>query len=120
MEAITRFGVTPRWSDLVIHRGIAYFVEVPEDPNLSPAEQFAQLFRQVDERLVQAGSSKERLLQVLIYLPDPEDLPLFNTMWEAWVPLGHAPSRACVHVPLAAPGYRVELVITAAVAGTFE
>ena len=115
MEAITRYGVTPRWSDLVVHRGIAYFVEVPEDPNLSPSEQFQQLFKQVDERLAQAGSDKARLLQVLIYLPVPEDLALFNTMWEAWVPLGHAPSRACVHVPLAAPGYRAELVITASV-----
>jgi enamine deaminase RidA (YjgF/YER057c/UK114 family) len=98
----------------VVYRGIAYFVEVPDDPNVNPTEQFAQLFRQVDERLAQAGSSKERMLQVLIYLPFAEDLSLFNTMWEAWVPLGHAPSRACVHVPLAAPGYRAELVITAA------
>jgi enamine deaminase RidA (YjgF/YER057c/UK114 family) len=114
MEAITRYGVTPRWSDLVVHRGIAYFVEVPDDPSVSPTEQFVQLFRQVDERLAQAGSSKERMLQVLIYLPFHEDLVLFNTIWEAWVPLGHAPSRACVHVPLAAPGYRAELVITAA------
>lgn len=117
MEAIARYGVTPRWSDLVVHRGIAYFVEVPDDPSASPTEQFAQLFRQVDERLAQAGSSKERMLQVLIYLPFPEDLVLFNTIWEAWVPLGHAPSRACVHVPLAAPGYRAELVITAACEG---
>ncbi|MFN9602804.1 MAG: RidA family protein [Planctomycetota bacterium] len=114
MEAITRYGVTPRWSDLVVHRGIAYVVVVPDEPSVSPTEQFVQLFRQVDERLAQAGSSKERMLQVLIYLPFPEDLVLFNTIWEAWVPLGHAPSRACVHVPLAAPGYRAELVITAA------
>jgi enamine deaminase RidA (YjgF/YER057c/UK114 family) len=115
METITRYGVTPRWSDLVIHRGIAYFVEVPDDPSLTASEQFQQLFRQVDERLAQAGSSKERLLQVLIYLPYAEDLPLFNNLWEAWIPLGHAPCRACIHVPLAAPGYRGELVITAAV-----
>jgi enamine deaminase RidA (YjgF/YER057c/UK114 family) len=117
MESIMRHGVTPRWADLVVHRGIAYFVEVPDDPNVSPSEQFEQLFRQVDARLAQAGSSKERMLQVLIYLPFAEDLVLFNTMWEAWVPLGYAPSRACVHVPLAAPGYRVELVITAACEG---
>jgi enamine deaminase RidA (YjgF/YER057c/UK114 family) len=111
---INRFGVTPRWSDLVTHRGTAYFVEVPEDPALEPREQFEQLFRQVDERLALANSSRQRLLQVLIYLPYPEDLPLFNELWEAWIPLGHAPSRACIHTQLAAPGYRAELVITAA------
>jgi enamine deaminase RidA (YjgF/YER057c/UK114 family) len=112
---IIRHGVTPRWSDLVSHRGTAYFVEVPDDPSLSPREQFEQLFRQVDQRLALAGSSRQHLLQVLIYLPFPEDLPLFNEIWEAWVPLGHAPSRACIHTQLAAPDYRAELVITAAI-----
>jgi enamine deaminase RidA (YjgF/YER057c/UK114 family) len=115
--SIERFGVTPRWSDLVIHRGIAYFVEVPDDPSLDPRGQFEQVFQQVDARLSQAGSSRDRLLQVLIYLPHPEDLPLFNSLWEEWVPRGHAPSRACSHPALAAPGYRVELIITAACDG---
>jgi enamine deaminase RidA (YjgF/YER057c/UK114 family) len=55
----------------------------------------------------------------MIYLPHPEDLAEFNRLWDAWVPTGHAPSRACVHAQLAAQGYRVELVLTAAV-GTAE
>lgn len=112
--SIERIGVTPRWSDLVIHRGIAYFVEVPDDPSLDARGQFEQVFQQIDARLAQARSGRERLLQVLIYLPYPEDLPLFNSLWEAWVPSGHAPSRACSHPALAAPGYRVELILTAA------
>lgn len=114
MADITRHGTTPRWSDLVVHRGIAYFVEVPEDPQLDPRSQFEQLFLQVDERLALAKSSRTALLQVLIYLPFPEDLTLFNELWEAWIPRGHAPSRACIHAQLAAPGYRAELIITAA------
>ncbi|MFM8172510.1 MAG: Rid family hydrolase, partial [Pirellulaceae bacterium] len=44
----------------------------------------------------------------------PEDLATFNSIWDAWVPAGHAPVRACIHAALAAPGYRVELVVTAA------
>jgi enamine deaminase RidA (YjgF/YER057c/UK114 family) len=63
------------------------------------------------------GSSRENLLQVTIYMPNPEDLAVFNEEWDAWVPNGHAPSRACVHTQLAAPRYRVELVLTAAVDG---
>jgi len=114
MADISRFGTTARWSDLVIHNGVAYFVEVPENPELDPRAQFDQLFRQVDERLALAKSSRQRLLQVLIYLPFPEDLPLFNELWDAWIPRGHAPSRACIHTQLAAPGYRAELIITAA------
>lgn len=114
MSHIQRHGVTSRWSDVVIHRGIAYFVEVPDDPSLDADGQFEQLFQQVDARLALANSNRERILQVLIYLPYAEDLPLFNRMWEAWVPKGHAPSRACSHPQLAAPGYRAELIITAA------
>lgn len=115
MSEIVRHGVTRRWSDAVVHQGVAYFVEVPNDRTLAAAAQFHQVLEQVDARLQQLGAERTRLLQVLIYLPDPGDLAAFNAIWDAWVPEGHAPSRACVHVPLAAPGYRVELVITAAV-----
>jgi hypothetical protein len=48
------------------------------------------------------------------YLPFPEDLSVFNQLWDAWIPRGFAPSRACIHTQLAAPGYRAELIITAA------
>ncbi len=114
MSDIVRHGVTQRWSDAVVHRHTVYFVEVPDDPALPAAEQFAQVLRQIDARLEQVGSDRTRLLQVVIYLPDPDDLPEFNRQWDAWVPAGHAPSRACVHARLAAAGYRVELVLTAA------
>ncbi|HET6423008.1 MAG TPA: RidA family protein [Planctomycetaceae bacterium] len=115
MSEIERYGVTTRWSDAVVHRGVAYFVEVPDDPTADAAGQVAQVLRQIDARLAQVGSSRERLLQVLIYLPDLSDLAEFNAQWDAWVPTGHAPSRACVQATLAAPGYRVELVVTAAI-----
>ncbi len=114
MSDIYRFGVTKRWSDVVVFGGLAYFVEVPEDANGSPHQQFEQIFCQVDARLVEIGSNRKRLIQVLIFLPYAEDLSIFNELWDAWVPMGHAPSRACTHPALAAPGYRVELVITAA------
>lgn len=115
MSDIQRIGVTTRWSDAVIHRGVVYFVEVPDDPTAAPAQQISQVLQQIDARLAQVGSSRERMLQVLIYLPDLGDLTEFNSQWDAWVPSGHAPSRACVQATLAAPGYRVELAVTAAV-----
>jgi enamine deaminase RidA (YjgF/YER057c/UK114 family) len=113
---IVRHGVTRRWSDAVIYGAVAYFVEVPDDPALPAVEQFKQVLTQVDARLALVGSDRTRLLQVVIYMPDPADLQPFNQLWDAWVPEGHAPSRACIHAQLAAPDYRIELVITAAVA----
>jgi enamine deaminase RidA (YjgF/YER057c/UK114 family) len=114
MSQIQRIGVTRRWSDVVIHHDTAYFVEVPDDPACDPHSQISQVLQQVDERLASFGSDKTRLLQVTIYLPFPEDFALLNQLWDAWVPDGHAPSRACIHASLAAPGYRIELVIVAA------
>lgn len=115
MTDIIRHGVTRRWSDAVVHGGVAYFVEVPDDPTQNARDQIRQVLEQVAARLQQVGSDQTRLLQVLIYLPDRADLPTFNALWDKWVPEGHAPSRACVHVQLAAPQYRVELVVTAAI-----
>ncbi len=111
---IQRIGVTRRWSDAVVYGGVAYFVEVPDDPSQSMRAQFEQVLAQVDKRLEWVGSDRSRLLQVMIYLPEPTDLATFNELWDAWVPEGHAPSRACIHAQLASPDYRIELVVTAA------
>lgn len=115
MSDIIRHGVTRRWSDVVIFGGIAHFVEVPDDPAQDAHAQFQQVLAQVDARLQQIGSNRTRLLQVLIYLPHPADLAPFNTLWDAWVPEGHAPSRACIHAALANPSYHIEMILTAAV-----
>jgi enamine deaminase RidA (YjgF/YER057c/UK114 family) len=38
-----------------------------------------------------------------------------NAVWDAWVPPGSAPARACVQVAgLADPGWRIEIALTAA------
>jgi enamine deaminase RidA (YjgF/YER057c/UK114 family) len=38
-----------------------------------------------------------------------------NAVWDAWVPAGHTPARACVEAKLAGPQYLVEIAIIAAV-----
>ena len=114
MSEIQRHGVTRRWSDAVIHQGTAHFVEVADDPEQDIHGQVAQVLAQIDGRLALIGSDRTRLLQVLIYLADLADGPALNAQWDAWVPEGHAPARACVQAGLA-PRYRVEMVVTAAV-----
>ena len=113
MSPIQRHGVTRRWSDAVIYQGVAHFVEVADDPQQDIRGQVRQILTQIEGRLALFGSDKTRLLQVLIYLADLADGPVLNELWDAWVPEGHAPARACVQAGLA-PGYRVEMVITAA------
>lgn len=114
MKDIRRIGVTRRWSDIVVHGPTAYFVEVADDPNQDFRGQVSQILAQIDGRLATLTCQRTALLQVLIYVADLADGPILNELWEAWVPEGHAPARACVQVVLS-PGYLVEMVVTAAV-----
>ena len=113
MSEIRRWGDSKRWSDMVVHAGTAYWVEVADDPSQDAAGQIAQVLAQIDATLERLGSSRERLLQVMIYLADLADASHLNRLWDAWVSAGHPPVRACVQAGLS-PGYRVEMVITAA------
>ena len=55
------------------------------------------------------------LLLVTLYLTDMNDYDAVNAVWDAWVPAGTAPTRACVQVTrLAAPGWKVEVAVQAA------
>ena len=113
MTLIQRLGISKRWSDVVIHNSVAYWVEVADDPNLDVRGQVAQVLAQIDATLVRIGSDRSRLLMIQIYLADLAEAPVLNELWDAWTPEGHAPVRACVQAGLSA-GYRVEMVITAA------
>jgi len=112
-DAVRRFGTSRRWSDVVIHAGVARWVEVADDRTLDAGGQAAQVLAQIDATLAQIGSDRTRLLEVLVFLADLADAAVFNERWDAWVPEGHAPVRAMVQAGLAA-GCRVELVVTAA------
>jgi len=37
-----------------------------------------------------------------------------NAVWDAWVPAGHAPARACGEAQLARAGFTVEILVIAA------
>jgi len=114
MVQIQRIGDSPRWSDIVIHNGVAHWVEVADDMTQDARGQVAQVLSQINATLDQIGSSRENLLQILIYLSDLEHGRILNELWDAWVPRGHTPVRACVQAGLGNT-CRVEMVITAAV-----
>ena len=113
MTDIQRIGDSPRWSDIVIHAGVAQWVEVANDMSHDASGQIRQVLSQIDETLNQIGSSRSRLLQILIYLADLNDAPMLNELWDVWVPRGHAPIRACMQAGLG-KGCLVEMIISAA------
>lgn len=113
-DEIKRYGEAKRWADMVVYRGTAQWVEVADDAALDARGQIAQVLSQIDATLATLQSDRTRLLQVLVYLADLADAPTLNELWDAWVPAGHAPVRACVQAGLWGP-LRVEMVVTAAV-----
>ncbi|MEC9311432.1 MAG: RidA family protein, partial [Pseudomonadota bacterium] len=68
----------------------------------------------IDALLAEAGSDNTRILQCVIWLADMADFEEMNGVWDAWVPEGHAPARACGEAKLARPDLLVELIVTAA------
>ena len=111
---IQRHGTTRHYSDSVVHNGTVYLVEVPSNPEGDIAEQTRNVLSSVERLLAQAGSARDRLLMVTIYLADMADYDVMNAIWDDWIPAGCAPTRACVQARLANPDWRLELVVTAA------
>lgn len=113
-EEIVRSGTTARWSDTVAWNGLLFLCEVPEKLDADIAAQAREMLGMLAKRLADNDSAPERLLSVTIYLPQAQDLARFNEIWEAWLPTGCAPVRACIHAALTNPLMRVEIQAMAA------
>ena len=115
---IERRHVGKRLSGLVIHRaaGTAYLAgQVADDPTADISGQTRQVLALIDSLLAEAGSDKTKILSATIFLPDMADFAAMNAVWEQWVAPGQTPARATVEAKLAAPEYRVEIQVIAAV-----
>ncbi len=54
------------------------------------------------------------MLSATVWLARIADFDAMNAVWDAWVPAGHAPARACVESRLARPDILVEIRVIAA------
>lgn len=112
---IVRHGTTQRYSDSVAYNGTVYLVEVPANLDADIVGQTQNLLSSVELSLVQAGSDKSRLLMVTIYMSNMDDYVAMNEIWDAWLPEGCAPTRACIQARLANSAFKIEMAVTAAV-----
>ena len=113
---IQRLHVAARYSEAAVFNGVVYLAGmVPECEATDIRSQTADVLRQIDLRLAEAGSDKTRILRTQIYLQDITDIAAMNEVWDAWVVAGSAPPRATVQAALANPAYLIEVVVTAAV-----
>ncbi len=113
---IKRLETGPRMSQAVVHGNTVYLAgQVADDPSVDVAGQTRQILASIDKLLAAAGSDKTRILSTTIYLANIGTFAQMNSEWDAWVPQGHTPARATVEAKLAAPQYKVEIQVIAAV-----
>lgn len=111
---IERFETGERMSQAVKHNGVVYLAGQVGTPGDAVADQTRSCIEKVERLLAANGSDSTRVLQAVIWLADMGDFAEMNAVWDAWVPKGHAPARACGEVKLARPDLTVEIIVTAA------
>lgn len=112
---IERIETGQRMSRIVKHNGTVYLCgQVAADASADIAEQTRTTLEKVEKLLEQAGSDKEHILSVTVYVRDMKDFAAMNEVWDAWVPEGFAPARACVEARMARPELLVEMSVVAA------
>ncbi|MFK7744465.1 MAG: RidA family protein [Roseobacter sp.] len=110
---IERIETGARSSKIVKYGGVAYITgQVGEGDTIQEAT--AECLAKLEGFLIKAGSSREKMLRATIWLADMDDFAGLNEVWNAWVPEGHAPARACGESKLARPELKVEIIVDAA------
>lgn len=113
---IRRLADEPRLSGAVVHNGMVWLAgQVADDASLDTEGQTADILRQIDALLAEAGTDKRGLLSVTVVLADIRDAPAMNRAWDAWLDPGHKPARMTIQAPLVDPAWRVEITGVAAV-----
>ncbi|SIT36461.1 RutC family protein HI_1627 [Paraburkholderia ribeironis] len=113
---IKRYENGKRMSQAVVHNGFAFLAgQVADDPSQDIKGQTMQILAKIDRLLQQVGADKTKVLSASIWLADYKTFNEMNEVWDAWVPEGEAPARACVESKLAFPQYTVEIGVIAAV-----
>ncbi|MGH1429080.1 MAG: RidA family protein [Arenicella sp.] len=108
---IERRHTSARMSKIVKHNGVVYLCgQVGSGKTIGA--QTKDCLSRVDTLLAEAGSSRQQILQAIVWLPDITDFDEMNEVWDAWIPEGCAPARACGQVKLR-PGRKIEIIVTA-------
>ena len=113
---IQRMEIGARMSEVAVQNGTIYLAgQVASDARADIQGQTRQILAEIDTWLARAGSDKSKILMAQIFLTDLADFAGMNEVWDAWVVPGQTPPRATVQAALAKPGWKIEVVVTAAV-----
>jgi enamine deaminase RidA (YjgF/YER057c/UK114 family) len=113
---IERHRTTKRHSLVVVHAETVYLAGITAtDRSADAAGQTRQVLAAIDALLATQQITRTELLSAQVWLKDVErDFATFNTLWEEWMPEGHAPARATVQARMVRPDILIEIMVTAA------
>ena len=113
---IERMETGARMSRIVIHGDTVYLAGLAANKTAgqSLAAQTEEILALIDGLLAKAGTDKSKLLKATIWLSDIRTVDEMNKVWDAWVPPGCAPVRACIEALLQGPEKKIEIQVTAA------
>ena len=114
---IKRIDVKKRYSEIVIHNQTVYLSgQVPwEYENEDFITQTEEVFNLVEKQLFKAGSDKTKILSLRIYIKNPNNYELMNSVFDRWIPVGCAPTRATIgNVIFPNPNWEIEVIAVAA------
>ena len=103
-----------RASKIVKHNGVVYLSGQVGEAENDIQGQTTDCINKIEALLAEAGSSTSEILQAVVWLADMKDFAAMNEIWNAWLPVAHAPARACGEAKLARKELLVEIIITAA------
>ena len=114
--SVQRIQTGERMSQAVVHGDTVYLAgQVAQNAaGQSVSAQTKDILETIDRLLAEAGTDKSKLLLANIWLSDISTFNEMNQVWDAWVPPGNTPARACVESKLAAPQFTVEIMVIAA------
>ena len=115
MSEITRHHPSRRMSQAVEHNEVVYLAgQVADEPTADVATQTQQILDKIDRLLSECGTDRSKLLWAQLWVTDMRNFAEMNKVWDAWIDPTNPPVRAGLCSALAAPDYKVEIMVTAA------
>lgn len=107
---IERYQSGKRMSEAVACGGLVYLsaLAVPDQTG-SVVTQTQNVLAKIDRLLLEAGTSKSRLIQASVWLADIGDYAAMNGVWDGWVAPGAAPARTCSETRFSVPEILIEI-----------
>ncbi|TCM68781.1 enamine deaminase RidA (YjgF/YER057c/UK114 family) [Acinetobacter calcoaceticus] len=112
---VQRLHVTKRYSEVAISGDLVHLAgQLADDTSVDITAQTQQTLDLIDRLLAEAGTDKQHIMSVMIFLKDISlDYAAMNAVWDAWCADIQAPPRTCVEAKLYHADVLVEMTVVA-------